>query len=463
MLAYDALPKDFRMKLLTATVLATFIVQTSCLADENMRTNFASQTSSADLGDALVRSRTSELNSQAVGASYTCAWHVVKDIYYNQRAVGPEWARWEHRYDGKLRTWDDERLAIMSMLASLNDPCTRLLDRSALDESRSQLHAEISGVGMGLVMNRRHEILVFDVNDGSPSQEAGIKPGDRLTEVDGKPIKGESLNQVVQQVKGPAGTKVTVTLLRSSLAPPLQQAPEVSSMQALVRRIPLTRALIPIQAITSVETLPGDIGYIRLHNLNSIHVAAEMRQALMKISKCAKLVLDLRDCHGEESPGPATEIAGMFVGPRTIVTMIDSEGYATTTVGAKQLYSGQLLILINEATIQYAELLAAALKDDLDATIVGQSSFGLALGQATANLGNAAGLRVTAYKWLRPSHQDILWRGITPDVEVQQSAHDYFHLGNPDWFNDRMYRGIKPSTVNGNDRELKEALELLRE
>ena len=434
------------MKLFGTTLLATLIVQTSCLADDYLNSSWHA------IGRDFVK--ISPVESKP-GESYKTAWHVVKDMYYSQRAVGPEWAHWEHRYDGKLRTWDDERLAIMTMLASLNDPCTRLLDRSALDEARAQLHAEISGVGMQLAMNRNHEVLVCDVFDGTPAQEAGIKPGDRLTEVDGKPIKGQSLNQVVQQVKGPAGTKVTVTLSRSRLGPPSQQAPWVSTVRSSVRRIPLTRALIPLRAITSVETLPGDIGYIRLVNLNSIHAAAEMREALSKISKCTKLLLDLRDCKGEESPEPAIEIAGMFVGPRKIVTMIDSEGYATTTVGAKQLYSGQLLVLINGGTIQYAELLAAALKDDLRATVVGECSFGLALAQTTANIGNGAGVRLTVYKWLTPSHQDILWRGITPDVEVPFS--EAIHAGT-----NLVYRGIKPSPIDGEDRQLQKALDLLR-
>jgi C-terminal processing protease CtpA/Prc len=145
---------------------------------------------------------------------YKKAWTVIKYCFYDQRFNGQEWSRWEHHYDGKLRTIDDAHLAIATMLASLNDPYTRSLDQSSFDQAVSRFNHGISGVGMQLGMNKAHQVIVVAVIDGSPALAAGVKSGDQLTEVDDKPIAGQSLDAVVQQIRGKAGTKVTITVRR---------------------------------------------------------------------------------------------------------------------------------------------------------------------------------------------------------------------------------------------------------
>src|SRR5579883_2015951 len=204
---------------------------------------------------------------------YQRAWRLIRETYYEPKFVstvgddkgdkGQDWNRWKHRYDGKLKTLDDAHKAIETMLYSLNDPYTRFLDREAFDEERSQIEAHLFGVGMQLGMNKEHKVVVISPIEGTPAANAGIHPGDEIVEVDGKPVKGQSLDQVVKQIRGPINTKVGITFMRKTEK----------------RKVSMSRAEIPIRAVADCEILPGNIGYIRLDSFISSKANSEMRES----------------------------------------------------------------------------------------------------------------------------------------------------------------------------------------
>jgi carboxyl-terminal processing protease len=377
---------------------------------------------------------------------YYKAWKTIKDSFYNPEILH-DWGRWEHRYDGKLKTSEDSHKAIETMLYSLGDPYTRFLDRDAFDEEKSQIEAHLFGVGMQLGMNKEHKVVVIAPIENTPASNAGIQPGDEITEVDSKPVKGQSLDQVVKQIRGPINTKVGIGFMRKTEK----------------RRVQLSRAEIPIRAVATSEMLPDNIGYIRLDSFISQKANSEMRASLKKLSGADGLIIDLRNNPGGLLSN-AIDIAGMFLNKEdTIVSTIDAEGYKSPQ---KNLSSGPLthqpmVVLINGGSASASEILSGALRDNLRAKLVGQKSFGKGLVQAINKLDDGSGINVTIAKYLTPNDTDIHKVGIIPDYKVELKEDDYVKGKGP-WWIDLSYQNFKRQPTDGKDVQLSKAIEVIK-
>lgn len=311
---------------------------------------------------------------------YSKAWHIIKETYfephfiadYSTSNASQDWNRWEHAFDGKLKTSEDSHKAIETMLASLNDPYTRFLDREAFDDEKSQIEAHLFGVGMQLGMNKEHKVVVIAPIEGTPAFNAGIQPGDEITEVDSKQIKGQSLDQVVKQIRGPINTKVIITLMHNKTDK---------------RKVTLSRAEIPIRAVATTEKLPDNIGYIRLDSFISQKANKEMQASLNKLADCDGLIIDLRNNPGGLLAN-AIEIASMFLDKGIVVSTIDNEGYKTSTTSSGRPITHQpMVVLINSGSASASEILSGALRDNGRAKLVGQKSFGKGPGAGNQQAG----------------------------------------------------------------------------
>ncbi len=376
---------------------------------------------------------------------YQRAWRLIKENYYDPKYNGQDWSRWEHHYDGKLKTSDDAHKAIETMLASLGDPYTRFLDRDAFDEEKSQIEARLFGVGMQLGMHE-HKVVVIAPIEGTPAFNAGVLPGDEITEVDNKPVKGQSLDQVVKQIRGQLGTKVAITLQRKTER----------------KKVVITRAEIPIRAVATQELLPGNIGYIRLDSFISSKANTEMRNALKKLSGADGIILDLRNNPGGLLAN-AIEIANYFLDKGIIVSTIDSEGYKQSQlVTPGNVVTHQpLVVLINGGSASASEILSGALRDNGRAKLVGQKSFGKGLVQAINKLEDGSGINVTIAKYLTPNDTDIHKIGIVPDYKVDLKEDDYTKGKGP-WWIDLSYSNFKRSPLDGKDVQLNKAIEVVK-
>jgi carboxyl-terminal processing protease len=377
---------------------------------------------------------------------YYKAWKTIKDSFYNPEILH-DWGHWEHRYDGKLKTSEDSHKAIETMLASLGDPYTRFLDRDAFDEEKSQIEAHLFGVGMQLGMNKEHKVVVIAPIENTPASNAGIQPGDEITEVDGKPVKGQSLDQVVKQIRGPINTKVGISFMRKTEK----------------KKVQLSRAEIPIRAVATSEMLPENIGYIRLDSFISQKANSEMRSSLKKLSGADGLIIDLRNNPGGLLSN-AIDIAGMFLNrDDTIVSTIDAEGYKSPQ---KNLSNGPLthqpmVVLINGGSASASEILSGALRDNLRAKLVGQKSFGKGLVQAINKLDDGSGINVTIARYLTPNDTDIHKVGIIPDYKVDLKEDDYTKGKGP-WWIDLSYQNFKRQPTDGKDVQLSKAIEVIK-
>jgi carboxyl-terminal processing protease len=388
----------------------------------------------------------SRVSLSAPQALYDHAWKIVKDTYYDPRYDGQDWKRWQHKYDGLLKTNDDAHKAIETMLDSLGDPYTRFLNRDAFDEEKSQIEAHLFGVGMQLGMNKEHKIVVIAPIDGTPAYHAGIHPGDEIIEVDSKSVKGQSLDQVVKQIRGEINTHVTITLLRGTEK----------------RKALLTRAEIPIHAIANETLLPGNLGYIRLDSFISQNAGTEMRQALKTFANADGLIVDLRNNPGGLLTN-AVDIANMFLEKGIIVSTIDCDGYKTSQIASRTPLTKQpVVILINGGSASASEILSGALRDNGRAKLVGQKSFGKGLVQAINRLEDSSGINVTIARYLTPNDTDINKVGIIPDFDVNLKEEDY-KVGKGPWWIDPTFTNFKRSPTDGKDVQLAKAISLLKD
>lgn len=391
----------------------------------------------------LAQSRASMSAPQAL---YDHAWKIVKDTYYDPQYGEQDWRRWQHKFDGLLKTNEDSHKAIETMLDSLGDPYTRFLNRDAFDEEKSQIEAHLYGVGMQLGMNKEHKIVVIAPIDGTPAYRAGIHPGDEIIEVDSKSVKGQSLDQVVKQIRGEINSRVTITLLRGTER----------------HKTLLTRAEIPIHAIAYQTLLPGNIGYIRLDSFISQKASDEMRDSLKNFANADGLIIDLRNNPGGLLTN-AVDIANMFLEKGIIVSTIDCDGYKTSQIASRTPLTKQpVVLLINGGSASASEILSGALRDNGRAKLVGQKSFGKGLVQAINRLEDSSGINVTIARYLTPNDTDINKVGIVPDFDINLKEDDY-KVGKGPWWIDPTFTNFKRSPTDGKDVQLQKAIGLLKD
>jgi len=392
---------------------------------------------------------------------YHRAWGIIKDSYFDQKfgallaaSNGQDWNRWDHKYDGKLKNQEDAEKAIETMLASLGDPYTRFLNAENFGDEKLQIQAKLFGVGMQLGMNKEHKVVVIAPIDNTPASKAGMHSGDEIVEVDSKPVKGQSLDQVVKQIRGERNTKVSITYMRGTK----------KDVVALVRDE------IPIKSVVACQMLPGDIGYIRLDSFISQKANDEMKKAIGELREkndkhgpAKALILDLRNNPGGLLAN-AIDIANMFLDKGVIVSTIDADGYKTSQLATRSSFKTDLpaVLLINKGSASASEILSGALRDNQRAKLVGQTSFGKGLVQAINNLGNGTGVNVTIARYLTPNDTDIHRTGIVPDYDVKLSDDD-FNAGKGPWWIDPTMTNFKRSAADGKDIQLSKAIDVIKQ
>ncbi len=376
---------------------------------------------------------------------YERVYRLIKQDYYDTTYNGQNWSRWEHRYDGKLKSLDDAHKAIETMLASLGDRYTRFLDREAFDEEKTQIDAHFYGIGVQIGLDRSQRIIVIAPIEGTPASRAGLMPNDEIAEIDGKSTKGMSVDEAAKQIKGPLNSKVILTLVRGSKH----------------LKSEIIRAQIPVKAVQTAKMIDGNIGYIRLSSFISEQAIAEVREALAKLSKARGLILDLR-----HNPGGlltnAIDISNMFLRSGNIVSTVDRDGYKTPAMcDGRPICDLPMVILIDDGSASAAEITSGALRDNGRATLVGQKSFGKGLVQGINRLDDGSGVNITIARYLTPNDTDIHKKGIVPDVQVSLKEKDYL-AGRGPWWIDLQEPAKAHTPDEKRDVQLNKALEIIK-
>ena len=302
--------------------------------------------------------------------------------------------------------------AIEGMLASLGDEGhTTFLHPDAVKLHQTSLEGSFEGIGAYVSMEEGNVLIVAPIN-GSPAEQAGILAGDIILEVDGEPVKGKSLDQVIFLVRGPANSEVVLTVRRPEVQDPLQ--------------VSITRDRIEVPSVSWSPIPNTDISYIKIAQFTA-GVDRELEAVLREISEAQTnqgIILDLRN-----NPGgflqQAIQANSQFL-PKGDLILIESDANQNQTVhrsrGLGYAREMPLVVLINEGTASAGEITAGALKENERALLIGETTFGTGtvLNQFALSDGSAILLGVT--NWLTPNGNLIKGQGVTPDLEVTQPA-----------------------------------------
>lgn len=303
---------------------------------------------------------------------------------------------------------DDKTLlrnAIRGMLGGL-DPHSVYLDPESLREINIDSQGEFGGLGLEVTINDGIITVIAPI-DNSPAKKAGIQAGDQIVKLDGSPIDGKSLEDVIDLMRGPPGSKVTVTVLRENLESSLD--------------ITLKRAIIQLESVQG-RLLDDEYGYIQISQFQAGTGSSLRRKIELLIDEIGKplsgLVLDLRNNPGGTLEG-AINVSDLFLTKGVIVSTRGRAPDSTQTFFAKGrdlLRGAPLVVLVNRGSASASEIVAGALQDHGRGLILGARTFGKGSVQTILPMKNGAGLKLTTARYFTPKNRSIQAKGIVPDI-----------------------------------------------
>ena len=288
------------------------------------------------------------------------------------------------------------RMAVDGMLYELEDPYTSLLAPDKFGKLNETTSGNYAGIGIQADV-RDGWIVVIAPTPGSPAERAGIQPGDRIIEIDGRITEGWTLEEASKAFRGSPGTTVALRVERPGI---------LSSMP-----ITLTRIALHQSAVRRVAMLPNAVGYIDVKAFSDSSDREVARSVTALLSRGAKsVIIDLRS-----NPGglleQGTAVADLFLGPgQKIVSLRGRAPDATrdfTDSTAQKWPRLPLTVIVDEKSASAAEIVAGALQDHDRALIIGEPTYGKGSAQSLIPLGSVGGLKLTTARWYTPSGRSI--------------------------------------------------------
>ncbi|TWC41499.1 carboxyl-terminal processing protease [Pseudomonas sp. SJZ079] len=355
--------------------------------------------------------------------------------------------------------------AIKGMLSNL-DPHSAYLDPQAFRELQESTSGEFGGLGIEVGTEDGFVKVVTPIDD-TPAARADIQPGDLIVKIDGQPTKGLSLMEAVDKMRGKAGSKILLTLVRDSGKP---------------FDVELIRAVIKVRSVKS-QLLEDGYGYLRITQFQ-VNSGEEVGKALAKLrkdngKKLRGLVLDLRNNPGGVLQA-AVEVSDHFLKKGLIVYTEGRIANSELRFSADPLDASEgvpLVVLINGGSASASEIVAGALQDHKRGVLMGTDSFGKGSVQTVLPLNNDRALKLTTALYYTPNGRSIQAQGIVPDIVVARAkltqepgeqnikeADLQGHLGNGNGGADKpsLNKTDKQARPQDDDYQLSQALTLLK-
>ncbi|MSP06289.1 MAG: S41 family peptidase [Candidatus Fonsibacter sp.] len=315
--------------------------------------------------------------------------------------------------------------AINGMLQSL-DPYSSYMSPKTFKSMNTETKGEFGGLGIEVTMESGLVKVISPIDD-TPADKAGIKSGDYIIKLDNKQVKGLTLDEAVNTMRGKSGTAITLTIRRIDVDEPI--------IVKLVREIIKTKSV--------VSEVKDNVGYLRLRSFNEKsgdELIEKIREINRNKSNITGYILDLRN-----NPGgllsQAIKISDAFLESGEIVSTKGRDPKDIKVYNSKkgdEIGGKPLIVLINKGSASASEIVAGALKDHKRAIIIGEKSFGKGSVQSIMPLSNGGGLRLTTAKYYLPSGETIEEIGVQPDIKIEQQK-DNFKINDPTNDNQLIY------------------------
>lgn len=319
--------------------------------------------------------------------------------------------------------------AISGMLKATGDPYTSFFNPEESKAFSDDLSGSFEGIGAELGI-KDNLLTVIAPLDASPAKKAGLRAGDKILKINDTIIADMTVDESVKLIRGKKGTEVRLTILPSS--------------EKETKEISIIRDTIEVKSV-KLEFKENAIAYIEITKFGENTDREFNAIAKTVLAKNAKgIVLDLRNNPGGLLDKSIAIASRMIPKGKIVVSEEDSFGKKEDffTEGGDSLSGFPMVVLINEGSASASEILAGALKDNRDLTLIGEKTFGKGTVQELISLPHGSSVKITVLKWLTPNGEYIMEKGISPDIEVKMTANDY---------------------ENENDPQLEKALEIIRE
>ncbi|HEX2482933.1 MAG TPA: S41 family peptidase [Methylomirabilota bacterium] len=296
--------------------------------------------------------------------------------------------------------------AVRGMLRAL-DPHSSFMDPESYREMQVETSGSFGGLGIEITI-RDDQLTVVAPIEGTPAWRAGIQPGDRIVKIEGLATKDMNLPDAVKRMRGPKGTKVTISIVREGTREPFDVA--------------LVREVIQVQSIRSQEIEPG-IGYIRVRQFQE-RTAPDLVASVEKFDKAGKLaglIVDVRN-----NPGgllsAAVEVSEEFLGDGKLIVYTEgrvrNQNMRFTAHARRAITEVPMVVLVNQGSASASEIVAGAIQDHGRGVVIGQQTFGKGSVQTIIPLADGSGLRLTTARYFTPKGRSIHGKGITPDIVI---------------------------------------------
>jgi len=312
-------------------------------------------------------------------------------------------------YVEEVKDSDLIEAAINGMLTSL-DPHSGYMNEKAFKEMQVQTKGEFGGLGIEVTMENGLVRVVSPIDD-TPAAKAGVRPGDYISYINDEAVMGLTLSDAVEKMRGPADSKVKLTILREDEKEPLE--------------LSLTRAVIKIKSARA-HAEGDDIAYLRITSFTE-QTTELMRSEFARIKKdlpnLRGIVLDLRN-----NPGglleQAVSVSDAFLKQGEIVSTRERDPSKTKRYNAHtgdELVEDDvpMVVLVNNGSASASEIVAGALQDHKRAVVLGTKTFGKGSVQTVIPLADHGAIRLTTARYYTPSGRSIQAKGIVPDIIVQ--------------------------------------------
>lgn len=291
------------------------------------------------------------------------------------------------------------------MLSSL-DPHSSYLNPADYQELKIGSQGSLTGVGIGISI-KDDVLTVVSPIEGSPAQTAGLKSGDKIIKIDGNSTKDMPFKEAVNKIRGPTGSKVTLSIQRDEWPNP--------------EEITIARRSIAIQSVKT-KNIEGKYGYIRI-NYFQANTSDDFKNIFDNIANDLStkgIIIDLRN-----NPGglldQVVKTADIFLDSGTIVftkSRVENQNMTLNAHKDNNGYKLPVIILVNSGTASGAEIFTAALKDYKQAFVIGERTFGKGTVQTIYPLDDGSAIRLTTAKYITPNGNEIQQNGIIPDLTV---------------------------------------------